>query len=69
MDGENKNISIRNTNNETIEIVLHKTYGYRWNEEVTFEGKLEKFDARAKIGLIKSENGALIVRLDRLYDI
>ena len=68
MDEENKNINIVNTNNETIEIVLNKTYGYRWNEEVTFQGRLEKFDIRTKIGLIKSDNGALIIRLDRLYD-
>jgi hypothetical protein len=69
MNKERKYTNIVNTNNETIEIVLNKTYGYRWNEEVTFKGRLEKFDIRTKTGLIKNDNGILMVRLDRLYDI
>ena len=69
MDGERKYINIVNTNNETIQIIINKTYGYRWNEDITFKCILEKYDEKTNVALIKNDKGILIVRLDRLYDI
>ena len=61
------NIEISTKDNGVLHIVIGRTYGYKWNENSTFEGKLTKYDQETNGALLMNKEGIIVAQLNELY--
>lgn len=62
-------INIPTKNNGVLHIVLGRTYGYKWNENSTFVGKLTKYDLQTNGAVLMNKGGIIVAQLNELYDL
>ena len=60
-------IDIPTKNNGVLHIVIGRNYGYKWNENSTFEGKLTKYDQEVNGAILMNKEGIIVAQLDELY--